>query len=92
MTKSLCVTAVVPAAPGLLQVTWDDGVTRLVDLRGQLHGHVPLDMLNIAEVFRDVTVVPGGGGVEWANGADFSARSLRLWSVEDTDLNERKSA
>jgi hypothetical protein len=49
-------------------------------------------MLNIPEVFRDVSVVPGGGGVEWANGADFSARSLRLWSDEQLEQNARKSA
>ena len=92
MTKLLSVTDVEPVDAGVLRVTWSDGVTRLVDIRGQLRGHVVLDMLNVAEVFRDVSVAPGGGGIEWANGADFSARSLRIWSDEETNMNARKSA
>ena len=91
MTKLLSVTAVTPVEAGVLRITWDDGVTRLVDLHAKFRGHMLLDMLNIPEVFRDVTVVPGGGGIEWINGADFSARSLRLWSDEEI-ANARKSA
>jgi len=90
MTPLLNVVAVSVAAPGMLTVSWNDGVTRVVDLRSRLVRHPVLEMLNVPEVFRDVSVVPGGGGVEWANGADFSARSLRLWS--DEEIAMRKSA
>ena len=91
MTHLLSVTAVAPVEAGILRITWDDGVTRLVDLQGKFRGHMLLDMLNIPEVFRDVSVVPGGGGIEWINGADLSARSLRLWSDEEI-ATARKSA
>ena len=91
MKQVLSVTEVTPVEAGIVRVTWDDGVTRLVDLRSRLRGHMLLDMLNIPEVFRDVSVVPGGGGIEWINGADFSARSLRIWSDEEI-ANSRKSA
>ena len=91
MKDLLKVTAVQPTSPGHLLITWDDGVTRLVDLHTKLRGHMLLDMLNIPEVFRDVSVVPGGGGIEWINGADFSARTLRLWSDEEI-ANARRSA
>ena len=91
MKQVLSVTEVTPVEAGIVRVTWDDGVTRLVDLRSRLRGHLLLDMLNVPEVFRDVSVVPGGGGIEWINGADFSAHSLRLWS-EAKVANARKSA
>lgn len=92
MTSLLNVTKVKVAGPGVLEVTWNDGVTRTVDLRARMTRHPVLEMLAVPEVFRDVSVVPGGGGVEWVNGADFSARSLRMWSDEEIAMNARKSA
>lgn len=92
MKPMLSVIGVQALPQGQLRVVWDDGVTRDVDLRPQMKGHVLLEMLAVFEVFRDVSVVPGGGGVEWLNGADFSARSLRIWSDEQEHINSRKSA
>jgi hypothetical protein len=92
MKPLLSVTSVAVQAQGVLRVSWDDGVTRDVDVSSRLDRHPVLAMLNIAEVFRDVSVVPGGGGVEWVNGADFSARSLRIWSDEQIDMNARKAS
>jgi Protein of unknown function (DUF2442) len=92
MKPTLGVIGVQPLPDGILRVVWDDGVSRDVDLRPQMKGHVLLEMLTLPEVFRDVSVVPGGGGVEWVNGADFSARSLRIWSDEQEHVNSRKSA
>ena len=92
MAKLLSVTEVAAVEVGLLRVTWDDGVTHLVDVRPKMTRHLVLEMLAVPEIFRDVSVVPGGGGVEWPNGADFSARSLRIWSEEQNDMNARKAS
>ena len=92
MTKLLNVTDVFALDGGMVRVTWDDGVTSLVDLKPVMAGHLVLEMLAIPEIFHDVSVVPGGGGIEWPNGADFSARSLRIWSDEQHDMNARKAS
>lgn len=92
MKALLSVTQVAVQSPGVLRVTWDDGMTRNVDVSPMFSRHPVLAMLNIPEVFRDVSVVPGGGGVEWVNGADFSARSLRIWADEQNDMNARKAS
>ena len=92
MANLLSVTDVAAVEAGLLRVTWDDGVTQLVDIRPRMTRHLVLEMLAVPEVFRDVSVVPGGGGVQWPNGADFSARSLRIWSEEQSELNARKAS
>ena len=92
MANMLSVTEVAAVEAGWLRVVWDDGVTRVVDIRPKMTKHLALEMLAVPEIFRDVSVVPGGGGVEWPNGADFSARSLRIWSDEQSDMNARKAS
>ena len=92
MANLLNVTDVAAVEAGWLRVTWNDGVTRLVDIRPKMTRHLVLEMLAVSEVFRDVSVVPGGGGVQWANGADFSARSLRIWSEEQDEMTARKAS
>ena len=87
--KLLSITHVVPLEPGFLRLTWDDGVARDVDVSDWLTRHPTLEMLQSPEVFRDVSVVEGGGGIEWANGADFCAQSLRKKSDEQTDLEAK---
>ena len=83
------VTAVAPMFPGHLRLTWSDGVTRDVDVSASLKGHVMLSMLNIPEVFQDVEVINRGGGIGWANGADFCAQALRITSDEQ-EANKMK--
>ena len=92
MGNMLSVTEVDAVEAGWLRVVWDDGVTRVVDIRPKMTNHLALEMLAVPEIFRDVSVVPGGGGVEWPNGADFSARSLRIWSDEQSDMTARKAS
>ena len=84
MTKLVGLTAAKPLGPGLLNLEWDDGVSRVVDVSGWFVGHALLQMLNDPQVFQDVSVVPNGGGVEWPNGADFCAQALRKLSDEQT--------
>ena len=82
----------VPLTTGILRITWNDGVTRDVDVTGWMTRHPLLQMLNDPLVFRDVSVVQNGGGVEWPNGADFCAQALRLLSDEQTEPKARKKA
>ena len=84
--------SVQPLATGTLQLTWDDGVSRNVDVTGWMQRHPLLKMLNDPDVFRDVSLVHNGGGVEWANGADFCAQALRLLSDEQIEPKTRLTA
>ncbi len=88
----LRITQVKPIIPSQLQISWDDGVTRVVDVSGWFVGHALLQMLNDPQVFQDVAVVPNGGGVEWPNGADFCAQALRKLSDEQTEPKARMIA
>ncbi|MFN0114492.1 MAG: DUF2442 domain-containing protein [Paracoccaceae bacterium] len=92
MKKLLNITKVIAVRPGVLRVTWDDGVTLDADVSGLLNGHVLLDMLNVPEVFSDISVVEGGGGVEWANGADFSSNMLRTRAEDQKKSREKLKA
>ena len=84
--------SVQPLATGTLQLTWDDGVSRNVDVTGWMQRHPLLKMLNDPDIFRDVSLVSNGGGVEWANGADFCAQALRLLSDEQIEPKSRLTA
>ena len=86
------IVTVLPVAAGQLRITWDDGVTRDVDVSAWMKRHVLLEMLNDPNVFRDVSVVNNGGGVEWANGADFCADALRMLSDEQVEPKARMNA
>jgi hypothetical protein len=84
--------SVQPLATGTLQLTWDDGVSRNVDVTGWMQRHPLLKMLNDPDIFRDVSLVSNGGGVEWANGADFCAQALRLLSDDQIEPKTRLTA
>ena len=91
MSKLLRLIAVTPSYPGLLTLTWDDGVTMDVDVSDSLHRHPLLRMLAAREVFEDLALINNGGGVGWANGADFCAQALRL-KAEAQAASKRKTA
>ena len=82
MIPNVKITEVSVQGPGLLRLTWDDGVMRDHDVSDMLTRHPLLKMLNIPEVFRDVEVINWGGGIGWPNGADFCAQALRMRSDE----------
>jgi hypothetical protein len=77
---------------GSLRIIWDDGVARDVDVTGWMQRHPLLKMLNDPEVFSGVSLVNNGGGVGWANGADFCAQALRLLSDEQIEPKTRLTA
>ena len=81
-----------PLATGMLRLTWDNGATRDVDVTGWMQRHPLIKMLNDPDVFRDVSLVNNGGGLEWANGADFCAQALRLLSDEQIEPKSRLTA
>lgn len=80
------------AGPAKLSLTWEDGVSRDVDVSDWLTKHPVLRMLNVTEVFRDVKIVEGGGGLEWANGADFSSEALRALGDQQANDPRKDSA
>ena len=89
MIPNVKITAVSVLRPGVLQLTWNDGVTRDLDVGDMLIRHPLLKMLNIPEVFRDVEVISWGGGIGWPNGADFCAQALRMRS-DDQEKSKSK--
>ena len=92
MAGLLNVLQVAVAAPGVLRLTWNDGVTRDVDVSASPQRHPLLKMLNIPEVFRDVEAINNGGGIGWLNGADFCAQALRIRSDEYENSKARKAS
>jgi len=85
-------------APWTLNVTWADGGRSRVDLTGLIsrspHFRVFLDE---PAAFRRVHVADFGGGVEWENGLDYAADTLKMLAdeqrlVSGADLMEFESA
>ena len=78
--------------PGFLRVTWQDGASFDLDLLDWLTGSPMLEMLQIPEVFRDVTIEDGGWGLVWVNGVDFCSDALRLRAEEQNAANTKVDA
>ncbi len=75
------------AQPGhCLKVAWQDGGEAVVDLTGLIHKMPYFAALKDAEAFRQVAVVAYGGGIEWANGIDYSADSLEALADEQAAM------
>ncbi len=58
-----------------LNVTFDNGVSKRVDLESELYGEV-FEPLKDKELFQQVAVNPETNTVEWPNGADFAPEFL----------------
>ncbi|HID65255.1 MAG TPA: DUF2442 domain-containing protein [Anaerolineae bacterium] len=58
-----------------LRLTFNDGVTKDVDLQDELYGEV-FEPLKDIELFRQVTVNADTNTIEWPNGADFAPEFL----------------
>jgi hypothetical protein len=61
----------------VLVLTWEDGVTRAVDVGGLLYGPVFLDVAEFDAAFAQVRVDPEIGTISWPNGADIAPETLR---------------
>jgi hypothetical protein len=70
-------------APWTLNIVWADGTKSRVDLTGLInrsrHFRVFLDDPG---AFRKIKVAAFGGGVEWKNGLDYGADTLRMVADE----------
>ena len=77
----LRVTAVAYLEDYQLQVSFNNGVTKLVDLQDELYGEVFEPLRDLA-LFRQATVNPDTNTIEWPNGADFAPEFLLQTGVE----------
>src|SRR6266540_7392503 len=80
--------------PYRLRLVFDDGVTKVVDLEGELWGPA-FEPLRDPEFFTKVTVDEELGTVVWPNGADFSPEFLydyRTQGGRGAQVNGRKTA
>ena len=58
-----------------LEITFNDGVRKEVDLHDELEGPM-FALLKEQKLFRQVTVNPETNTIEWPNGADFAPEFL----------------
>src|SRR5579871_2206534 len=74
--------------PWALQVTWADGMKDQVDLTGLIHRsrHFRI-FLDQPVAFRKVRIADFGGGVEWENGLDYGADTLRIMAEEQRPVS-----
>jgi uncharacterized protein DUF2442 len=80
-------------APWTLKVTWMDGGKDSVDLTGLIHRSRHFrSFLDEPTIFRKVRVAPFGAGVEWENGIDYGADTLKTMADEQRPLGGRDLA
>jgi hypothetical protein len=85
------ITSAAPMFPAQLNLTWEDGFSQTVNIGHWLTRHPLLEMLNIREVFEDMSILYDGSALGWPNGADFCADALRSLAEEQAET-KRKSA
>ena len=75
-------------APWTLNITWADGGKDRRDLTGLVyrsrHFRVFLDR---PPAFRSVSVAPFGAGIEWKNGLDYGADTLKMMADEQRPVS-----
>jgi len=75
----------------LIEVTFDDGRKRRVDLEPLLQGEI-FQPLKDPALFAQVQVDPVLGTVVWPNGADLSPEFLYAGDASTTDRSESRTA
>jgi hypothetical protein len=60
----------------IVEVTFEDGAVKVIDLEPRLWGEMFDPLTNDYELFRQVMVDPHAGTISWPNGADLSPRML----------------
>jgi len=77
-------------APWTVNVTWADGTKDRVDLTGLIHRsrHFRVFLDNPA-AFRKVHLSAFGGGIEWQNGLDYGADTLKMMADEQRPVSGR---
>lgn len=72
------ITDVAVIGPHALRLSFDDGLTRTIDLKDVLAGEL-YGPLQDSVVFAQVTINPEVETIEWPNGADFDPATLHDW-------------
>lgn len=79
------------AQPFVLNTTWDDGTKATIDLTGLVHSFKPFQVfIDDPKSFATVQMVDWGSGIEWSNGLDYSAHSLRLIADEQRAMTGKE--
>ena len=73
--------------PYSLQVTFEDGIERRVDLEAILEGEV-FGQLKEPRLFAQVDLDPETHTLVWPNGADFDPETLHEWPKYATKMRE----
>src|SRR5258708_13297552 len=74
-------------APGMLIAAWANGSKDRVDLTGLIHRSRHFRVfLDQAAAFRKVRVADFGGGIEWENGLDYGADTLKMMADEQRPM------
>lgn len=77
-------------SPWTLSVTWADGTKDRVDLTGLIHRSRHFRVfLDNPVAFRKVRLLPFGGGIEWQNGLDYGADTLKMMADEQRPVSGR---
>jgi DNA-binding transcriptional regulator YiaG len=80
-------------APWTLNVTWNDGCKDRVDLTGLIHRSRHFRVfLGQPSLFRKVRIAHFGAGIEWDNGLDYGADTLKLMADEQRPVSGRDLA
>ena len=80
MNKVIDVTAARVLARYVVELTFETGETRVIDLEPLLQGPVFQPLVDDYALFRQLRVDPEAGTIVWPNGADISPRTLYLRS------------
>ena len=60
----------------IVELTFEDGAVKVIDLEPRLWGEMFAPLIDDYESFRAVSIDPDGGTICWPNGADLSPRML----------------
>jgi hypothetical protein len=75
-------------APWTLNVVWTDGTKDRIDLTGLIHRSRLFRIFLVAPAaFRRVHVADFGGGIEWENGLDYGADTLKMMADEQRPIS-----
>jgi len=73
-----------------LRLTFNDGVTKKVDLQGELYGEM-FEPLKDLKLFKQVVINPDTNTIEWPNGADLAPEFLYEIGAEPEGAEQTES-
>lgn len=76
------ITSMAVVGPAALELLWDDGRRKRVDLAQIIAGRRALAPLADAKIFAAARLTGDGWSIEWPGGIDFGAQQLRRWAEE----------